>query len=83
MKIAQPKVEGLEFETKTFQDITSKQTINILGVIFDATLKWSYQANQAITKANRSKFAIQMIGKNFSKKERKYLLTAYLYSVQT
>ena len=39
------------------KEIENKQTMNVLVVIFDSKLKWSHQINQAISKANKAKFA--------------------------
>ena len=34
--------------------ITSKKTINVLGVVFDSKLQWSNQVSQAINKSKRA-----------------------------
>ena len=61
--------------------ITSKKTMNILGVIFDNKLQWSAQVSNAILKANRALCAIKLIKKFFTKEELRTLLTANFYSV--
>ena len=41
--------------------ITSKETINVLGVIFDAKLQWSQHVAKAIIKSKQAIHAINMI----------------------
>ena len=66
-------------ETPTSQ-ITSKQTINVLGVIFDTKLQWSPQVANSIKKANSALNAIRLIKKFFNFTELLQLLTSNFYS---
>ena len=61
--------------------ITSKETINVLGVIFDAKLQWSQHVAKAIIKSKQAIHAINMIKKYFTQKELIALLTANFYSI--
>ena len=44
------------------QIITTKSTINVLGIIFDAKLQWGPQVPMAITKASRALNAVRTTG---------------------
>ena len=61
--------------------IRSKNTMNVLGVIFDSKLQWSAQVSNTIMKANRSLSAIKLIKKYFTKDELCTLLTSNFYSI--
>ena len=61
--------------------ITSKQTINVLGVIFDSKLQWGAQVENVIKKSTKSKHAIMLIRKYFNKFELSTLLTSNFYSI--
>ena len=61
--------------------ITSKLTINVLGVIFDSKLQWGAQVENVIKKSNKAKHAILLIRKYFNKAELNTLLTANYYSL--
>ena len=61
--------------------ITSKNSIDVLGVVFDSKLKWENQALSAIKKANRSLNAIKLIRKYFNCKELLSLTTSNFYSI--
>ena len=60
--------------------ITSKRTINVLGILFDSTMKWNEHVNKAISESNSSLYAIKLIRKFFSTDELRNLLTALYYS---
>ena len=62
------------------QQITSKKFMNVLGVTFDSKLNWSIQTANAISKANKSLYAIKMIRKYLNPIEIKILLTSNFYS---
>ena len=62
------------------QTISSKPTMNVLGVIFDSKLNWNAQVSNAIMKANRSLYAIKLLTKYFDGPEIKMLLTSNFYS---
>ena len=61
--------------------ITSKPSINVLGVQFDSKLNWSDQVNKTINKAKQTYHAINLIKKYFSQNELKKLLTSNYFSV--
>ena len=60
--------------------ITTTNSINILGIIFDSNLNWNKQYNNAISDANQNLHAIRIIAKYFTKDEIKTLLTSLYYS---
>ena len=62
-------------------EITSKVTINVLGVMFDSKLQWKAQVENAIKKSNKAKYAISMIKKYFTKNELNSLLTSNFFSI--
>ena len=61
--------------------VTSKSTMNVLGVIFDSKLQWGPQIENVIKKSNAAKHAIILIKKYFSKKELSMLLTSNFFSI--
>ena len=60
--------------------ITSKQSINVLGVQFDSKLTWNDQVNKTINKAKKAFHAIKLIRKYFNKEELKQLHNKIDYS---
>ena len=61
--------------------IKSKNTMNVLGVLFDSCLSWTNQISQTITKAKRALHAIKLIKKYFNQQELLTLLTSNFYSI--
>ena len=61
-------------------NVLSKQSMNVLGVQFDAQLNWSEQVSRVTTKAKQSLHAIRIIKKYFSNPEIRNLL--HLISTQ-
>ena len=61
--------------------ISSKKTINVLGVMFDSKMQWSNQVYKAINNSKRALHGIKLIKKYLSKSETKMLLTSNFYSV--
>ena len=61
--------------------ITSKKSMNVLGVIFDSKLNWQIQTNHAITKAKKALFALRAISKYFTFTEMRSLLDSNFYSI--
>ena len=51
------------------QTVPSTPSMNVLGVIFDSTMKWSKQVELILKRANSARFAIKTIAKYFNKKE--------------
>ena len=66
---------------QVIKSVNKIKQLNVLGVIFDATMKWTYQVESTLKKANSAKFAIKMISKFFNKKELNDIITACFYSV--
>ena len=62
-------------------EITSKSTINILGVIFDAKLQWSDHISHAIKRSMNALNAIRLIRRYFKKEELLSLVTSNFYSI--
>ena len=60
--------------------ISSKRTINVLGITFDSKMKWNDHVEKAIKESSSSPYAIKLIGKYFSPDEVRNLLTALFYS---
>ena len=61
--------------------ITTKKTLNVLGVIFDSKLQWTEHVAMAISKSNRALNALRMISKHFNMKELINLTTSNYYSI--
>ena len=62
-------------------NVQSKQSMNVLGVQFDAQLNWSEQVSRVTTKAKQSLHAIRIIKKYFSHSEIRALITSNFYSI--
>ena len=62
-------------------NVQSKQSMNVLGVQFDAQLNWSEQVSRVTTKAKQSLHAIRIIKKYFSNSEIRNLITSNFYSI--
>ena len=56
--------------------ITSKKTINVLGITFDSKLQWLNQASKAISNSKRALHGIKLLKKYLTKEETKMLLTS-------
>ncbi len=56
------------------QQIRSKKSMNILGVVLDSKMNWHQQVSNAIKKGNKSLYAIKMIKSYFNPTEIKILL---------
>ena len=63
------------------QNLKSKSSINVLGVLFDSKLNWQSHVEQTITKAKKSLHAIRIIKKYFNKNELLQLVTSNYYSI--
>ena len=61
--------------------ITSKDNMNVLGVIFDSKLTWSKHTANQISKSSRALHAIKLIRKYFNKQEILAILTSNFYSI--
>ena len=61
--------------------ITSKQSINVLGVEFDCKIQWGVHMSNAIKKAKKYLHAIRLIIIFFNKEELKQLIPSNFYSV--
>ena len=65
-------IRGLQIEVKN--------SIKVLGVIFDTKMNWNNQARNAMNKANKAKQALSLVRKYFTEEEMIKLATAYFYS---
>ena len=90
LKVNESKTELCLFSRTTMPNITisingvnvqSKQSMNVLGVQFDAQLNWSDQVSRVTTKAKQSLHAIRIIKKYFSNSEIRNLITSNFYSI--
>ena len=61
--------------------INSKNSMNVLGVIFDSNLNWNDQVAHAISKSNKALHSIKLIKYYFTNAEILQLLTSNFYSV--
>ena len=61
--------------------IISKDSMNVLGVVFDSKLNWAKHIANQINKANKALHAIKLIKRYFSKNEILQLLTSNFYSI--
>ena len=61
--------------------ITSKKSMNVLGVIFDSKLNRQLHTNHVITKAKKALFALRLLRKYFSVSEMRSLLDSNFYSI--
>ena len=62
-------------------DIVTKNSINVLGVLFDSKLNWSAHIVNVINKANKALNAIKLIRKFFKKSELMNIVTCNFYSI--
>ena len=62
-------------------NVTSKKSMNVLGITFDSKLNWGEQTANAIKKANRSLQAIKIISKYFNKSELSTMLKSNFFSI--
>ena len=62
-------------------EITSKSSINVLGVTFDSKLNWSVHITNAISKAKKSLYALRQIKRFFTNSQMRRLIDSYFYSV--
>ena len=61
--------------------VTSKKSMNVLGVIFDAKLNWQLQVSNATSKASKALFALRLLKRFFNNYQMRTLLDAHFYSV--
>ena len=61
--------------------LTSKDHMNVLGVIFDSKLQWHYQVQSAVNKSKKALNAIFLIRKYFSKKQLLSIITSNFYTI--
>jgi hypothetical protein len=62
-------------------DITSKSTINVLGVLFDSRMLWSHHVDRIILKANKALNALKILRKFFNTSELIMLVTSNYFSI--
>ena len=61
--------------------ITSKKSMNVLGVIFDSKLNWNLQVASCINKAKKKLFALRLLKRFFAPEQMRILLDSQFYSV--
>ena len=62
------------------QRVTSSNTMNVLGMIFDSKLRWNEQVEKTIKAANTGLHGLRMIRKYFTVSEMKSMVTAVFMS---
>ena len=62
-------------------EVVTKNTISVLGLIFDSKLTWGPQVASAISKSTRALNALRLISRFFNRKELIQLVTSNVYSV--
>ena len=62
-------------------DIVTKNSINVLGVLFESKLNWSAHIVKVINKANKALNAIKLIRKFFNTSELINIVTSNFYSI--
>ena len=89
MKVNSEKTELCIFSTKDVRQIEieidnekilSKNSIRVLGVIFDSKLNWQKQVDTTIQNCRKTLHAIDLIRQYFTQEERLQLVNAFLYS---
>ena len=60
--------------------VTTKKSMNVLGILFEDNLTWEGQVHKSINKANQSIQGLKQIFPYFNKEEKTRLLTAFYYS---
>ena len=63
------------------ETITSKKSMNVLGVVFDSKLNWNVQIANCINKAKKKLFALRLLKKYFTPEQMRTLLDSQFYSV--
>ena len=62
-------------------NITSKKSMNVLGVVFDSKLTWNYHVASCINKAKKKLYALRLLKKYFTPEQMRILLDSQFYSV--
>ena len=90
LKVNSSKTELCHFSRRDHQPlslslngeiISTRPTINVLGVIFDSKLQWGPQVAAACTRASRALNAISLIRRFFNQQELLQLVTSNFYSI--
>jgi hypothetical protein len=90
LKVNDGKTEVCLFHRKdhptiniTFNSTTlrTKQSMNVLGILFDSKMQWQPQVQLTINKSKRALQAIKLIRKYFSREQLLKLITACYYSI--
>jgi hypothetical protein len=61
--------------------VIAKDSMKVLGIIFDDTLSWTYQVKNVISKTNRIYHGLKHLRKLLSADQHKTATTAYYFSV--
>lgn len=89
MMINYEKTEFIMFSNQDFRPIKlkvgsetvqSKDSIKVLGVMFDKKLNWSEQVKKAISAASVAFSGLKLIRRHFTRMETMNLITAFVYT---
>ena len=61
--------------------IHTKNSMNVLGIMFDSKLNWSVHIANCISKANKALYALRLLRPFFDKNKMRILLDSNFYSV--
>ena len=61
--------------------VTSKKSMNVLGVIFDSKLNWSTHIANCISKSRKKLNALRLLKKFFTQEQMRILLDSQFYSI--
>jgi hypothetical protein len=64
-----------------YATVHSQKSMNVLGVTFDSKLNWNDQVSNAISKSNKTLYAIRLIKRYFAQDEIKTHLNSFYYPV--
>ena len=90
LKVNETKTEACLFHRKDHPPlviqinanvITTKPSMNVLGVLFDSKLQWQPQVSNTISKSKRALHALTMIRKYFNKEQLLNIITSCYYSI--
>ena len=63
------------------QTITPRDTMKVLGVLFDKKMSWQQQVDSALLKTNRTFHGLRKIRQHLTTKQANHTITAYYFSV--
>jgi hypothetical protein len=62
-------------------ELQSQCEMKVLGIIFDTSLSWAPQVNNAISKSNRTLHGLRLIRNHLTKEQAKQVLTSFYFAV--